>query len=243
MPDFSVRSQGIEIMDDLNCSGEVVRQTLRELEFINAWLGGNAITLDGLNKLCLGIDRSRELVIADLGCGGGDMLRHIDAWATRHGYRVRLIGIDANPFIIAVAKNNQRDLPHIEFYAQDIFSEEFKRQQFDIVIGTLFYHHFDSERLSAFFRQLATQVRVGLLVNDLHRHALAYHSIKLLTALFSRSAMVKFDAPLSVLRGFRKDELQTVLRTAGLENAAVRWKWAFRWQVVCRFLTSSSLAR
>jgi hypothetical protein len=84
---------------------------------------------------------------------------------------------------------------------------------------------------------------VGLLVNDLHRHALAYHSIKLLTALFSRSAMVKFDAPLSVLRGFRKDELQTVLRTAGLENAAVRWKWAFRWQVVCRFLTSPSLAR
>jgi len=238
MPDFSTRSQGIEIMDDLNCSGEVVRQTLHELEFINAWLGGNAITLDGMNKLCKDHDRSRELIIADLGCGGGDMLRHIDAWAKRRGYRVRLIGIDANPFIIAVAKENLHDLPHIEFYTQDIFSETFKQQQFDIVIGTLFYHHFDSETLSGFFRQIATQTRLGLLVNDLHRHALAYYSIRLLTALFSRSAMVRFDAPLSVLRGFRKDELRSVLRAAGLENADVQWKWAFRWQVVCKFLSS-----
>jgi len=48
---FSQRSNTIEIMDDLNCNGEVVNQTLRELEFINRTLGGNQITLSGVQKL------------------------------------------------------------------------------------------------------------------------------------------------------------------------------------------------
>ena len=75
MPDFSKRSEDIEIMDDLQCSGEVVNQTLRELEVINAWLGGNQVTIDGLEKLLDPIHSLQEITIIDVGCGGGDMLR------------------------------------------------------------------------------------------------------------------------------------------------------------------------
>ena len=35
MPDFSLRSTGVEIMDDLEIDGDVVPKTLRELEIIN----------------------------------------------------------------------------------------------------------------------------------------------------------------------------------------------------------------
>src|SRR5689334_10353565 len=97
MPDFSKRSQDIEQMDDLNSSGDIIRQTLRELEFINKWLGGNAVTMSGLSKILKHCDRRKQLVIADLGCGSGDMLKLIDRWAQRHGYSVRLVGFDANP--------------------------------------------------------------------------------------------------------------------------------------------------
>ena len=38
-------------MDDLNCSGKVVDRTLRELDFINKWLGGDQVTLDAVDKL------------------------------------------------------------------------------------------------------------------------------------------------------------------------------------------------
>ena len=38
MPDFFNRSDEVEVMDDLECSGDVLEQTLRELEFINKWL-------------------------------------------------------------------------------------------------------------------------------------------------------------------------------------------------------------
>jgi hypothetical protein len=46
--------------------------------------------------------------------------------------------------------------------------------------------------------------------------------------------MVKYDAPLSVMRAFRKDELEEIMRGAGIENYSLRWMWAFRWQVVIK---------
>lgn len=240
MPDFSNRSSLVEIMDDLQCDGEVVHQTLRELEFINKWLGGNAVTIAGVEELLNETSPTKTISIADLGCGGGDMLRLLYHWAKRNKVNVRLVGIDANPNIIAFARNNVRDIPGIEFFTQDIFSEEFSKQKFDIIIGTLFYHHFSQENLIHFFRQLSKQVEIGIVINDIHRHPLAYYAIRLLTALFSKSAMVKFDAPLSVLRAFKRNELRKILEGAAVKNFSLKWRWAFRWQVVIPVKTKRS---
>ena len=95
MTDLKTRSQQIEIMDDLNCSGEVVDQTLRELETINKLLGGNYVTLNGISKLVSGRKGLAEISIADLGCGGGDILKLISHWARKRKIKAALIGIDA----------------------------------------------------------------------------------------------------------------------------------------------------
>ena len=211
MADFSNRSAEAEIMDDLNCTGHVLDRTLQELEIINKWLGGNHITLESLEQLLKNHSNTDAITIADLGCGGGDMLRIIDSWGKGKNFKLNLIGIDANPNIVAFAKRNLLSYPHIQFKTLNIFSEEFQDQQFDIVIGTLFYHHFSSEQLVHFFRKLKRQVSVGFIINDIHRHWLAYYSIKLLTQVFSKSAMVKYDAPLSVLRAFKRTELREML--------------------------------
>jgi 2-polyprenyl-3-methyl-5-hydroxy-6-metoxy-1,4-benzoquinol methylase len=232
MPDFKVRSQGIEMMDDLTCSGDVIDQTLQELEFINTWLGGNAVTLSGIKKLLTRADRKKYIVIADLGCGGGDMLKLVDHWAQRNGYTLTLKGYDANPNIIRYAQTNTSGNPRISFQTMDIFSEEFRRQKFDIVIGTLFYHHFTTDQLSEFFTQLKRQCSIGILINDIHRHPLAFYSIKWLTQWFSKSPMVKFDAPLSVLRAFHRQEIVEILNRATFDNYRIDWKWAFRWRVL-----------
>lgn len=231
MNQFAQRSTEIEIMDDLDCQGPVVDQTLRELEFINRWLGGNAVTLQGVQQLIR--DHSGKISIADLGCGGGDMLKLIAEFGRRKGIPMQLTGIDANPHIIAFAKRNCSAYPEIQFETTDIFSPEFASRSFDLVTGTLFYHHFTSEQLVAFFSQLRRQVRIGFVFNDIHRHWLAYHSIRLLTRLFSKSGMVQFDAPLSVLRAFNKSELLSIFRQADVA-VELRWKWAFRWQGLYR---------
>jgi 2-polyprenyl-3-methyl-5-hydroxy-6-metoxy-1,4-benzoquinol methylase len=232
MPDFSTRSSDAEIMDDLNCTGRVLERTLEELEIINKWLGGNRITINALEHMLALHSKEEVITIVDLGCGSGDMLRLIDRWGKRKKFKFNLIGIDANPNIIAFAKRNLRDYPHIELLTLNIFSDEFQRNKYDIVIGTLFYHHFSNEQLVKFLRHLNRQVAIGFIINDIHRHWLAYYSIKLLTQALSRSSMVKYDAPLSVLRAFKENELRKILEASLTKNVTIRWKWAFRWQVI-----------
>lgn len=232
MIDFSRRSGDSEIMDDLEYAGETMDRTLRELEVINRWLGGNRVTINGISKLLENGNQNSPIRVADLGCGRGDMLILIDGWAKKYNLELELFGIDANQYVIDAARKRFGKSPNIHLQTVNILSPDFQKREFDIVIGTLFYHHFTDEQLIAFFSHLKKQAGIGFLINDIHRHPLAYYSIKLLTMLFSKSSMVKYDAPLSVLRAFSRKELSNILRSAGIESFTIKWKWAFRWQVI-----------
>ena len=235
-PDFSRRSTELEIMDDLNCAGEVVDQTLRELEIINRWLGGNRLTMHAVTKMLKQAKNKTgaPVSIADLGCGSGNILKRIADLGRRHGLPMQLTGIDANPHIIAVARKNCSAYPEITFEAIDVLGNDFRQRKFDIIIGTLFFHHFSDNTLVALFTRIKEQATLGIIINDIHRHWLAYHSIRLLTQLFSRSDMVKFDAPLSVLRAFNRYELEVLLSQSGIRTYQIQWKWAFRWEIRIR---------
>lgn len=231
MPDFSKRANEAELMDDLDCKGEVIHQTLKELETINTLLGGNYVTINGIEKL---LDRAnvKSFSLADLGCGGGDILRLIKRWTIKKNLEARLVGIDANPNIVQEANANTPDSYAIKFESQNIFSQEFRSRSFDIFTGTLFFHHFTNDQLVDFLRQLKTQARTGFVINDIHRHWFAYYSIKWLTQFFSKSPMVQNDGPLSVLRAFKKGELIQIMDAAGIKTYSIRWMWAFRWQLI-----------
>jgi len=228
---FKHRSQETETMDDLNCSGEVVNQTLKELELINKWLGGNRVTLDGLDRVINNTD-SKNLRIADLGCGSGGMLKMISNWASRKNKKVDLTGIDANPNIVEYARRNCKPYPQIKFQVTDVFSSEFKPQTYDIVIATLFTHHFSNEQLVRLLKQLLDQTTTAIIINDIHRHWIAYYSIKMITNLLSKSPMVKNDGPISVLRAFKESEWLEICSEAEITNYNLCWMWAFRWQLV-----------
>lgn len=235
MSKFSKRSTGPEIMDDLTCSGKVVHQTLKELDFINQWLGGNTITVNGISALLRKKETHVNTVsIVDIGCGSGAMLTRIRSSIKRNGIHFRLIGYDANPNIIAYAENNCEDSDEIIFKTENIFQTSFRSQRFDIILATLFLHHFTTNELIEILSSMKKQVRLGIVINDLHRHPLAYYPIKILTAIFSRSTMVKYDAPVSVLRGFTRKEWIEILDKAGITNYTLTWKWAFRWQLLIR---------
>lgn len=233
MPDFSRRSESIEVMDDLTASGEIIDVTLRELEVINKLLGGNYVTIQGVKELARNANKKIKLV--DVGCGSGDILKLIRKELLKSRVDATLVGVDANPNIVAYARANTLAVEEISYKAMDIFSDEFRSQEFDILTGTLFFHHFTDEQLISFFRQLKDQLTIGFVINDIHRHWFAYHSIKWLTRLFSRSSMVIHDAPVSVLRAFKRPELENILHLAGVEKYRIRWMWAFRWQVIVDF--------
>lgn len=227
------RSNQLELMDDLSLSGDELRRNLEELEVINTWLGGYKVVLDALEQLLAGYS-GPPLRLADIGCGGGDTLRHIAKWARRKGIPLRLTGIDANDFMVGYARQRCGGFPEIKLEQHDVFSERFQREQYDIVVCSLFCHHFSDAQLVNMFQQLHRQAGMAVIINDLHRHWLAYHSIKLLTRFFSDSYLVKNDAPLSVWRAFTKQELQQLVQQAGINKYSLRWMWAFRWQLLLK---------
>jgi hypothetical protein len=104
----------------------------------------------------------------------------------------------------------------------------------DIIFSSLFCHHFTEQQLVYQFQWMKEHSETGFFINDLQRHPLAYYSIKMLTSLFSKSYLVKNDAPLSVARGFVKKELIEICRMANIRNININWKWAFRYLLVLR---------
>ena len=137
-----------------------------------------------------------------------------------------------NAFMLDYAAAKCRAYPEISFQQADIFSPDFRQQPFDILTASLFCHHFSDEELTAMLAQWQQQAGLAVIVNDLHRHPLAYHSIGWLTRLLGGSRLVRHDAPLSVARAFTRPELHRLLAAAGITRYRLRWRWAFRWQVV-----------
>lgn len=234
MTRFSQRSFEKELMDDLECSGDELDQTLKELKTINKWLGGNHVTTSGLEKIFQSYPKE-DYSVVDVGCGGGDMIRVMNDWAKSKNVKVSLQGIDANPNIIDLAKIRLADLKNVTLTVQNIFSPEFLEREVDVCTCTLFTHHFTDAELVQLLKGLKSKSKLGIVINDLHRNPIAYHSIKLLTKVFSKSPMVQNDGPLSVLRAFSREDWQRILSKAGIQDFQLSWHWAFRWQVLIIF--------
>ena len=229
---FATRATTPELMDDLGLASEELRQNLDELETINTWLGGYRPVLAALARLRPHFPAGRPLRLADLGSGGGDTLRHVAAWARQQRLPVALTGVDANAFMLGYAAAKSAAYPEISYQQLDIFSPGFAAQPYDVLTASLFCHHFTDAELVALLRRWHQQAGVAVVLNDLHRHWLAYYSIRLLTWLLRGSRLVQHDAPLSVARAFSRADWRRLLAAAGIERYTLRWCWAFRWQVV-----------
>jgi len=228
---FRERSADKEKMDDLSISGATLHRTLYELDVINKYLGGNKVTLDALDFLLKTFPQNKKIEIVDVGCGSGAMLKLISRWAQEEGWKVCLKGIDANADVVDYARQ-LIESPGWEIEQMEVQSDQFQTISCDIIIATLFTHHFTNDQLSNLLSAWYQQVTTGIIINDLHRHPLAYYSINFITKLFSSSDMVKFDAPLSVLRAFSRSDIDRILKKAGIIQYRLSWKWAFRWQLI-----------
>jgi len=222
------RTNQVELMDDFMMKGELLANTLDQLANINRWLGGNSVTLNGLKKLLKNKSKNKPITIIDLGCGNGDMLRKIAEFGKKEGYIFKLIGIDANEYTVNYAKKLSRNYDEISYLQQDIFSEEFKKLSYDIVIATLFLHHFTEDNIVDLLDIVLKKVNLGVIVNDLHRHSIAYYLFKLL-CLTIKNPMVKEDGLISILRGFKRSDLEQISEKLKY-NSDIKWKWAFRYQ-------------
>ncbi len=179
-------------MDDFSIGGDLLRDTLNKLERINRWLGGNKVTVNGLQKILKNHPKEKEVIIVDLGCGHGDILRDVADFGRKHGYKMKLVGIDANPTAIAYANELSQEYPELTFSTEDIFSESFKNRKYDVALATLFTHHFKDEELVSLLKDTLNSASIGIVINDLHRHKAAYYLFMLL-CVFIKNKMIVED--------------------------------------------------
>jgi 2-polyprenyl-3-methyl-5-hydroxy-6-metoxy-1,4-benzoquinol methylase len=208
--------------------GDIVLN-MQELERVNTLLGGHKITCRGIDYFLRKVPPGKHLVIAEIGCGGGDNLTAIQQFMKKNNRSCTLIGIDIKQECIRYAQQNA--ITGTKWICSDYNKVTWQHEKPDIIFSALFCHHFTDEQLIEQLHWLQTNSGLGFFINDLHRHPLAYHSIKLLTKIFSRSYLVRNDAPLSVMRGFKRKDWVMLLDRAGITRYSIKWHWAFRYLI------------
>jgi 2-polyprenyl-3-methyl-5-hydroxy-6-metoxy-1,4-benzoquinol methylase len=233
---FKNRSTQTELLDQDDIPFADLVVNLHELNFINRWLGGHQITIAGLKKLIKSTfgrgqnpAKGSKLIVCEIGCGGGDNLRVVQRWLNKHHIKHQIIGIDLKQECIDYCQK-QTDI--VGTWICSDYEKVLFETKPDIVFSSLFCHHFTESELITQIRWLKQNTTIGFFINDLQRHWLAYYLIKILTRLFSNSYLVQNDAPLSVARGYSRNEWRMILNKSDNNNTKINWKWAFRWLIV-----------
>jgi SAM-dependent methyltransferase len=224
---FKFRSEQKELLDADQIPETDLFRNLSELDFINHWLGGYRISFSALKMI---LEQGRKYSLVDIGSGGGDTLKRINTWRKNKRFELDLFGVDIKPVCINYSRSNLPD-PEIHFICDDYRNMYNHFASVDIIHACLFCHHLTENELVDLIR-FSSKNGAILIVNDLERNALAYYLIKILTAVFSKSYLVKNDAPLSVWRGFKRKEWKQMLKLAGAGNYSLKNKWAFRHQII-----------
>lgn len=227
---FKFRSNEKEHLDNNDITTKDLYLNLAELDVINKQLGGYNASLKGLEDI---LKENRTVnTILDIGFGGGDSIKQLSKFSLKKDIKLFFYGVDLKSDCVKYAEENLYLINNKKLICSDyrnISADLLK--QIDVIHCSLFLHHLTDEEIVSLFK-FSKSNQCIILANDLHRHWLAYYSIKLLTALFSKSWLVKNDAAISVKRGFKKNELISLLKEAGFINYSVKWSWAFRYIII-----------
>ena len=218
------RSTQLEIMDDASINDERIDAALRELRLVSKWLGGRSASRGGVRWLLRRAPSGNELSVLDVGAGGSDLAEALAA--LRRSLLVTALDINER-----ACEYSRRMSPATRVIRGSVFDLTNEGEQFDIIHASLFFHHLTDAQLRALLPVLLSRARLGIVINDLRRSGLSWMGIALLTRLFSRSEMVKHDAPLSVHRGFSRKELVELTNVLPHTIINIRRRWAFRWLV------------
>ena len=218
-------------MDSEDLSPETFASVIADLAQVNSVTFARGPTISFVKRALNHVAFDTPVTILDVGFGDGDMLRAIaDLLTTRAG--IRLIGYDINPRSAPAARSRTpSDMP-IEYVTGNATSLD-PSLKVDLIISSLVAHHMTDEEITAFLTWMEGRATRGWLVNDLHRHPVAYYGFRLLAALARWHPIVRHDGAISVKRSFSRSDWLNLTAAAKLPSGAakLRWHFPFRWCV------------
>lgn len=217
---FEKRSYKLERIDTGDYTSEEYERFLREIRFINRFLGDVWALEKTLLREIQKTNR-REFSVLDVGAGSGEFLRVIAKFARRQKREAHLFGLELNRRAANSILEESKNFSEIKSIRGDALNLPFADDAFDFTICSLFTHHFNDEDVVKILTEMSRVSRRKIYVIDLHRNETAYRFYKIFCTLFRISPLVREDGSLSILRSFVPKELEKLAREANLKGISV----------------------
>lgn len=209
-------ADAVELLDGPLDDQAALAANLRDLRRINRWLGGAALSAAAIDALAA---HREDLTLLDVGTGGGDIPIALIERARARGRRISVVAIDSRPEILAAAILERpvvASTDGLELHVGDGRSLPYPDRSFDVAHASLVLHHCTPDEAASLLREMARVARLGVVVNDLDRGWLGWIGAWLLGHLLTGNRYTRHDAPASVRRAYRVNEMAEMLRAAGL---------------------------
>jgi 2-polyprenyl-3-methyl-5-hydroxy-6-metoxy-1,4-benzoquinol methylase len=207
-------------MMDQPCSYEELRACLHDIARVNRLTFAYRPTISWMEELVAAHPSVSPLRVVDVGCGDGNMLRRIHAWAASREVPVALTGIDLNPDAIRAAREATPPELQINWIVGDALSNA-AIGDIDVVVCSLLTHHLTNPQIVQFLQWAERATQRGWFINDLHRKAVPYHLFRLWAPFTNWHPFVKNDGAVSIRRSFVADDWHSLCAAAGLDGKAV----------------------
>lgn len=189
--------------------------SLADIDRLNAWFGGYALTFRAVEALLDDCGRPAPPVpvVVDVGGGRGDLARRLLRRARRRGRRLRVVVVDRAPGPAA---------PGILRVCADATALPIRPGAVDVVVTSLTLHHLEPAAAVRCLAEMRAAARRGIVVNDLLRSRLTLALVWVATRLFCRHRFSRNDGPLSVRRAYSPRELAALASRAGVGGLRIR---------------------
>ena len=210
-----------EVLDGAVATQELAA-SLADIDRLNSWFGGYALSLRAIRRLAAEVPRARPLRVIDVGGGTAAFAVRVVRWARRSGRDIRVVVVDRDPTSLRLARAAVGAYPEILLVCGDAAALPCRERAVDIVTSALTLHHLEPAQAALGLREMTAAARIGVVVNDLLRRPLSLGLVWLVTRLLGCHPISRHDGPLSVRRSYSRDELQALAEKAGARRLTIR---------------------
>jgi ubiquinone/menaquinone biosynthesis C-methylase UbiE len=191
---------------------------LRDIDRLNAWFGGHALTIREIARFRECFSGNAPRMIVDVGGGLAGLARRL----VQQERSAHIIVVDRDHAALASGRATAGGQPSIHFVCADGAVLPLRRKSVDIATMSLLLHHMVPKGAVAVLREMRRVTRQGIVVNDLLRSRAALTLVWLGTRLFAKTRMARHDGPLSVRRAYEANEIREFAQMAGFARIRVR---------------------
>jgi len=220
-----------ELLDAGEGTDEDVARSLCDLRRVNRFLGGRKVVLRAISS-CLDGTSPERVSLLDVGTGSADIPMAVAESCGLRGLDTFIAAVDISERNLRISRARLGISSEIHLVRADSLRLPFAARSFDFVTASLFLHHFrddDVVRLLADFGRIA---RRAVIINDLVRNLVPYYFTRIAGPILATSFLTRNDGPVSVLRGFTRDEMNDLALRAGLRVRELKRVFPYRLSLV-----------